>query len=319
MRVLMLGTGALGGLFAHHLLLGGAEVCALDIWQEHVEAISRDGLRLQVDGLEVVSPLKRATTSPRDAGIADLVVLFVKGYDSREALASVRPAVAPHTAFVTLQNGLGNPQLVREMFPANPVLFGLTTLTSDVLGPGRIEPRSTASGVTDVWALDAGDTAPLQSFVALLNRGGISARVNPQIELSVWKKLVVNCALNGLCAVTDLNCGQMDDEEAMRQVLDGIADEVSLLARSKGIALDAALARSFLKEVTEASLEHYPSMVYDVRRRRRTEIENMNGAIVRESEQRGLAAPFNRVVYGLVRAVEGSYASTRARHPAEFG
>ena len=319
MRVLMLGTGALGGLFAHHLLLGGAEVCALDIWQEHVEAISRDGLRLQVDGREVVSPLKRATTSPRDAGIADLVVLFVKGYDSREALASVRPAVAPHTVFVTLQNGLGNPQLVREMFPANPVLFGLTTLTSDVLGPGRIEPRSTASGVTDVWALDAGDTAPLHSFVALLNRGGISARVNPQIELSVWKKLVVNCALNGLCAVTDLNCGQMDDEEAMRQVLDGIADEVSLLARSKGIALDAALARSFLKEVTEASLEHYPSMVYDVRRRRRTEIENMNGAIVRESEQHGLAAPFNRVVYGLVRAVEGSYTSTRARHPAESG
>ena len=306
MRIVMLGAGALGGLFAHHLVQGGADLVCVDTDTAHVAAIRRHGLRLRTAEGENVSPVRAAQTDFAGIGVVDALVLFVKGYASREALMSAQPVVGPRTVIVTLQNGLGNAQVVREVFPAQHVLYGLTTLTGDMAEPGVISPRSTAAGVTDVWTLDPSDLAPVEAFVALLNRGGIAAQVMPDIDRSIWKKLVVNCAFNGLCALTDLNCGQLSDPPAIWPVLDGICDEVMALAAAEGVTVDAAEARAFLRGVAAASRAHYPSMVQDVRAGRRTEIENLNGAVLRGSERHGLAAPFNRMVHALVGAVEAN-------------
>lgn len=316
MRIVMIGCGALGGLFAHHLVLGGAEVHVVDTDGAHAAAIRAQGLRLQRHDSTETSPLRSAfaDVSSLQAALGgapvDVLVLFTKTWASDAALASARPLVSPRTVLVTLQNGLGNPERLRNAFPGQPVLYGLTTLTSDLLAPGLIEPRSTASGVTDVWALDEADTgAALTAFVALLQRGGIAARVAPDIALSVWKKLVVNCGFNGLCAVADLRCGELMADAAMAPVLDGIADEVAALARAHGVALADAQAREFLQQVGEVSRAHFPSMVYDLRARRATEIETLNGAVQREAARLGLAAPANRLVHGLVKAVEARNAA----------
>ncbi|MES2533509.1 MAG: 2-dehydropantoate 2-reductase [Pseudomonadota bacterium] len=311
MRIVMLGAGALGGLFAHHLAMGGADLVCVDTDAAHVAAIRAHGLRLRMADGEQVSPVRAAQTGFAGIGVVDLLVLFVKGHASREALEAARPVVGPHTVIVTLQNGLGNAQVVRAMFPAQHVLYGLTTLTSDRMAPGVISPRSTAAGVTDVWTLDPSDLAPVDAFVALLKRGGIAARVTPDIDRSIWKKLVVNCAFNGLCAVTDLSCGQLGDQPAIWPVLDGICDEVLALAAAEGVAIDGAEARAFLRDVAAASRAHHPSMVQDVRARRRTEIDNLNGAVLRGCERHGLAAPFNRMAHALVSAVEANYGAAQ--------
>ncbi|CAN5470516.1 2-dehydropantoate 2-reductase [soil metagenome] len=317
MRIVMLGAGALGGLFAHHLALGGADLVCVDTDAAHVAAIRAHGLRLRMADGEHVSPVRAAQADFAGIGVVDVLVLFVKGYASREALMSVRsvqsaqPVVGPHTVIVTLQNGLGNAQVVREAFPAQHVLYGLTTLTSDMAAPGVISPRSTAAGVTDVWTLDPSNLAPAEAFVALLNRGGIAARVTPDIDRSIWKKLVVNCAFNGLCAVTDLSCGQLRDQPASWPVLDGICDEVTALAAAEGVMVDAAEARAFLRDVAAASRAHHPSMVQDMRAGRRTEIEKLNGAVLRGSERHGLAAPVNRMAHALVSAMEANHGAPR--------
>lgn len=314
MRIVMLGAGALGGLFAHHLVRGGADLVCVDTDAAHVAAIRQHGLRLRTADGDHVSPVRAAQTDFTGIGAVDVLVLFVKGYASREALVSARAApwvVGPHTVIVTLQNGLGNAQVVREVFPAQQVLYGLTTLTGDMLAPGVIAPRSTTAGVTDVWTLDPSERAPVEAFVALLNRGGIAARVMPDIDRSIWKKLVVNCAFNGLCAVTDLRCGQLGDAPAIWPVLDGICDEVVALAAAEGVKVDAAQARAFLREVAAASRDHHPSMVQDVRAGRPTEIESLNGVVLRGSERHGLAAPFNRMVHALVCAVEANHGAVR--------
>lgn len=311
MRIVMLGAGALGGLFAHHLVLGGADLVCVDTDAAHVAAIRQHGLRLRTAGGEHVSPVRAAQTGFAGIGTADVLVLFVKGYASREALVSAQSVVGPDTVIVTLQNGLGNAQRVREAFPAQHVLYGLTTLTSDRVAPGTISPRSTAAGVTDVWTLDPSKLGPVEAFVALLNRGGIAARVTPDIDRSIWKKLAVNCAFNALCAVTDLSCGQLSDQPAIWPVLDGICDEVVALAAAEGVAIDRADARGFLRDVAAASRAHHPSMVQDVRAGRRTEIENLNGAVLRGSERHGLAAPFNRMAHALVRAMEANDGAAR--------
>ncbi|MFY9512766.1 MAG: 2-dehydropantoate 2-reductase [Rubrivivax sp.] len=315
MRIAMLGCGALGGLFAHHLALAGARVAAIDTWAEHAAAIREHGLRLQIGGRIVNSPLREAHTDAAalQGEPVDLLFLFTKSYASREALEAARPLVGPATVLLTLQNGLGNPQLMHEMFPQQTVLYGVTTLTSDTLAPGLIEPRSTTGGVTDICALDGqDDSGALARFVALLQRGGIAASAAADIDLAVWKKLVINCAFNGLCAVADLNCGQLVADARMWPVLDGIAAEVAQLARARGVALADAEAAQFLRRVADASKAHYPSMVDDLRHRRRTEIDGLNGAVLRACSALGLDAPANRLVHGLVSAVEARNAALAA-------
>jgi len=199
--------------------------------------------------------------------------------------------------------------VIRELYPRQTVLYGLTTLTADLLRPGLIAPRSTEGGITDVWTVNPGDLQPVQRFVDLLTRGGIAARVAPDIDLSIWKKLVVNCALNGLCAVTDLTCGQLCAQAEVWPLLDHIADETAALARARGVPLQDAQALGFLRDVARASAEHYPSMVFDVRKRQPTEIDSFNNAIVRGGQSLGLDVSANQTVVALIRSIEAHCAS----------
>ncbi len=310
-RLAMLGAGSLGGLFAHHLALGGADVHVIDLWKDHVEAIRTYGLRLQTGDEIITSPVRKATTRAEEVGPVDVLVLFVKTNASREALASASPMVGPETVIVTLQNGLGNAEVIRELYPRQTVLYGLTTLTADLLMPGLIAPRSTEGGMTDLWTVDSKNLKPVGHFVKLLTSGGITARVTPDIDLSIWKKLVVNCALNGLCAITDLTCEQLCAQEGIWKILDKIADETSALARARGVLLESKNARSFLREVAQASAEHYPSMVFDIRKKRPTEIDSLNNAIVRGSQSIGLDASANQVVVALIKTLELNYHTPR--------
>ena len=310
-RLAMLGAGSLGALFAHHLALGGADVHVVDLWEEHVDAIRTNGLRVQTGGTTTISPIRKATTRVEEVGPVDMLVLFVKTNASRAALASAKSMVGPNTVIVTLQNGLGNAEVIRELYPQQTVLYGLTTLTADLLMPGLIAARSTEDGMTDLWTVNPDDLQPVQHFVDLLTRGGISARVTPNIDLSIWKKLVVNCALNGLCAITNLTCGQLCAQKEIWNLLDRITDETSALARACGIPLEAAEAREFLRGVAQASAEHYPSMVFDVRKKRPTEIDSFNNAIVLGSQSLGMDASANQTVSALIKSIEANYASMR--------
>jgi 2-dehydropantoate 2-reductase len=310
-RLVVLGAGSLGGFFAHHLALGGADVHVVDLWEEHVNAIRANGLQLQIGETVITSPVRQATTRAAEVGVVDVVVLFVKTNATRAALTSAKPMVGPKTVLVTLQNGLGNAEVIRELYPKQTVLYGLTTLTADLLAPGRVAPRSTESGVTDVWTLDPSNPEPVRQFVDLLNRGGIAACVAPDIDLSIWRKLVVNCALNGLCAITDLTCGQLCAQPEIWPLLDRIADEVSALARARGVPLETTAAREFLRKVAKASAAHYPSMVFDLRKKRPTEIDSFNNAIVRGCAALGLDASANQTVVALVKSVEANFSTVR--------
>lgn len=316
LQIAMVGAGALGGVFAHHLARGGAAVVVLDRWAEHVAAMQDHGLRLRIGGQDQSARLRLATTDPKEAaralpGGADMLILFTKTAATDAALAAAAPLVGPQTVLVTLQNGIGNAERMAAAYPGHPVLFGLTTLTGDVLAPGHVEARSTTAGDTDIWRLAPEDDASLAALIAALDQGGIAARAQPQILHSIWKKLAVNCALNGLCAVTGLTCGGLTGQPGIWPTLDAIADEVAAVATAKGIALDAAEARAFLRKVNAAALSHYPSMVSDIAAHRPTEIPTLNEAVTREGARLGIPTPANALVTALVRAVE---AKTGAPH-----
>jgi 2-dehydropantoate 2-reductase len=297
----------MGSLFAAHLARGSGETWACDKWREHVEAIKARGLRV-VQGHSERSVALKATSDPTEPGIADVLIVFVKYNQTREALSVARPMVGPRTVLVTLQNGLGNVELLREAFPANRIFYGFTTLTSELLGAGTIEASYAGRGETCLWPVDGRADSEAEALRAMLEEGGIHATLAAEIDLMIWKKLIVNCCLNTLCAITGLSVGQLCAKPESWPTLDALADEIIGVAARKGIALGREPGHQFLRSVAEEARNHLPSMLVDVRHRRQTEIECLNGAVLREAARLGIDAPVNRTVYAIIRALESSFA-----------
>jgi 2-dehydropantoate 2-reductase len=306
-RVCIIGAGAMGGLYAAHFVDAGAEVWAYDVWREHVEAIRREGLRVEAEAGERRVAM-RATDDPREPGVADVALVMVKHRQTAEAVAAAKPMIGPDTLVLTLQNGLGNAEAIRSVLPSNRVLYGFTTLTSGVQGPGWIKTSyARGPGETFFWPLDGRADAACEAVAALLTEGGLHGRLAPDIELRIWKKLVVNCCYNPMCAITGLTVGELIDKPEAWSALDGITDELVAAATRKGLAMDRADAGRYLRRIGEEARAHYPSMVSDIRRRRLTEIDALNGAVLRESARHGLDAPFNRAMVELVHAIEARW------------
>ncbi len=304
MRIAIIGCGAMGGLFAARLARAHADIWAVDTWQAHVAAIAAAGLAVHHHGAVHTIPL-RATTDPAAPGIADTVLIFVKFRDTHAAATAARPLVGPGTLLVTVQNGLGNVELIRSVFPDNPLLFGFTPLTSVVQRPGAI--TAGGAGLTCLWP-DGGQITPaMQEFCALLTQAGIEAALTPDIQTEIWKKLVVNCCSNPVCALTGLSVGAAWDHPDSRALMDGVLREVTALAQARRIPLDAGTARVYFTQVAAAARSHFPSMVADIRARRPTEIDALNGAILRQSAEHGLPAPFNQALVSLVHMVESGW------------
>src|SRR4051794_39141840 len=147
MRIAIIGAGAMGSLFASQLADAGAGVWAFDKWREHVDSIRCRGLIVQRDGVER-SVAIQATTDAAEAGVCDVAMVFVKFGQTAAAMADARPIIGAETTIVTLQNGIGNLEIIEEAYPGNPIAFGLTTLTCELLGPGHIEASYKGPGET---------------------------------------------------------------------------------------------------------------------------------------------------------------------------
>lgn len=306
-RVCVIGAGAMGGLYAAHFAEAGAEVWAFDIWREHVEAIRHAGLRIVAEGGERAVRL-RATDDPAEPGCADVALVMVKHRQTAAAVEGARPMIGPATLVLTLQNGLGNVETIGAALPSSRILFGFTTLTSNVLAPGVIKTSyARGPGETFFWPADGRPDAACEAVATLLTRGRLHGQLAPDIELRIWKKLVVNCCYNPLCAMTGQTVGELIDRAEIWPVLDGITDELVAAARREGLPIDRDDAGRYLRRIGEEARGHFPSMVSDVRLRRLTEIDALNGAVLRASERHGLPAPFNRAMVEIIHAIEARW------------
>ncbi len=297
MKIAIVGCGAMGSLFAAHLGDAGRDVWAYDIWAEHVAALARDGIAVHRGGTRRVVTL-RATTDPATPGIADVVLIFTKFGATRAAVMAAHQLIGPATVLVTLQNGLGNVEIIRASYPANPLLFGFTPLTSEIRAPGVIAVGG--AGRTCLWT-DSGDVTPaMTAFCEALSTSGIDAAMTPGIETEIWKKLIVNCCFNPVCALTDLTVGQALAQPDAAALMEGVCAEILALAHASHIALDAQVARRYLWDVGTAASDHFPSMVADIRAQRPTEIDCLNGAVLRGCRRHGIPAPFNQALVALI-------------------
>jgi 2-dehydropantoate 2-reductase len=300
-KIAIIGAGAMGSLFGGRLALAGEEVWLLDVWEEHVRTINEKGLSIASPAGDIVARPK-ATTRPGDIGTAELVIVFVKSTATAKAAETAAALLGPDSAVLTLQNGYGNAETIAAAVGADRVIAGTTAQGATLLGPGRI--MHGGSGETHIGELGGGLTERLQKIATCLTRAGITTIADDNVASLIWGKLIVNVGINALTGITGLRNGELADHEETRQVLALAVEEAVKVADAAGVKLPYDTPVEKVLAVAVATAQNRSSMLQDLSGGRMTEIEAINGALVREGERYGVATPVNRVLTLLIKALE---------------
>lgn len=301
------GAGAMGGVWASRLSAAGHDVAILDVAEDALAAIDRDGLTIEgPDGVRRATRVL-ATDNAARVGASDVAIFFVKSHHTRDAAALAAPAIGPDTTVVTLQNGWGNAETLAGIFDPEQVVMGVTYHSAKVLEPGIIA-HTAADRPTFLGPYREG--SPLdraKAVAAAMNGAGLETTAMPAVTAEIWKKLIVNAAGLPIAALTRLMAGPMGEHDEVMQVSDGLTAEAVAVGRAKGLDIDLDERIAVIRALRLGGGRGKPSMLQDVEARRKTEIEVINGAVVREGEHLGIDAPLNRVMVGLVHGLEASW------------
>ena len=305
MRIAILGTGAMGSVYAGLLAAAGLDVWAVDTWAEHIEAIRQNGLRVSgASGDRVAHP--KATTDAREVGRADLVVIATKAMHVEAAAASARDILAEDGVVLTIQNGLGSADRVAALLGPERVMIGVVGgFGASIPAPGHVHHNGWEFVRLGEFA--GGITPRLERIGKVWEQGGFRVLLFPDIHKMVWEKFICNVAFSGTCTLTGLTIGQVLANPDAWAISSACASEAFAVARAKGIAVEIEDPVAYVKAFGEKIPNARPSMLLDHMAGRRSEIDVINGAVPRVASEVGLAAPVNATVSSLVRARESAF------------
>ena len=301
MKVAVVGAGAMGCLYAGAFHRAGAGVTLIDVDPGHLAAINSRGLEL--DTRAGVETLRLAALRPEHAReTVDLVVLFTKTFHNDAALEGVKSIIGPATHAMTLQNGLGNDEAVARHVARERVIAGVSTLPSDLIGPGRV--RSHGEGGSKIYPAYGGDAGFAQQVAGLLTAGGLPTVLEPDIRAAIWSKAIFNAAMNALCALTRRTPGFLGAHEEARALIRAVVLEGVRAAQASGVAIEAEPILDLTVVSVTDHADHEASMLQDVKAGRRTEVDAINGAIVRAAQAAGVTVPVTETLWRLVKLEE---------------
>jgi 2-dehydropantoate 2-reductase len=302
MKIAIIGSGAMGSLFGGRLALAGHDVLLYDVYREHVDAVNRDGLSIEDAATGAVTLARpRASADPEAVRGAEALVIFVKSTSTEEAAAQFAPLAARNGIVLTLQNGLGNEAILRKHFGPERTAAGVTSQGATFLGPGRV--RHAGKGPTHVCMAD-GRNEKLKSLADALAAAGFECHVDANVASLVWSKLLINVGINALTAITGRVNGWLPDCPETRELMADLVEEAAAVARARGISLTYADPLAQVIEVARRTGANRSSMLQDFDRKRPSEIDFINGAIVREAADAGVPVPVNAAVTRIIRAME---------------
>jgi len=309
MKIVIVGPGAMGCLLAAYLSKSREEIWLLDKDRQRAEKINRLGINVEgVSGNWQATKL-RCTAEAQEIGTADLVIACVKSYDTKEAVVRCRPLIADATRVLTIQNGIGNTEIIAEIVGAEKVIGGVTNLGVTLIETGHIQHAG--KGETVIGRADGKIPVEMRSIREVFNGVGLEMRISRDIKSLLWSKLIINVGINALTAITGLPNGRLTEFESTRRILRESVTEAIRIAKRKRIKLiyDDPLAK--VEAVCEATAANISSMLQDVLKKRRTEIDFINGVIVRQGQELGMPVVVNAVLVDLVKTIEATYNSGR--------
>lgn len=305
-RIAILGCGAMGSVYAALFAAAGHDVLAIDSWAAHVEAMNRDGLRLEGASGERTVRLAAATSTEGQAPV-DLVILATKARDVAAAAHAIPPLLGPETTVLTIQNGLGSSAVLAGALGQDRVVAGIAGgFGASLMGPGHAHHNGME--VVRIGELDGPATPRLAAIAAMWRGAGFRAEACDDIQALTWEKLMCNVTFSGLCALTGLTIGEVMADEDLWPTARACGVEAWEVAKARGVRLSVedpvAHITAFGRKIPNAR----PSLLLDHMARRRSEIDAINGAIPREAALAGRAAPVNATITALVRQRERDFA-----------
>jgi len=302
-RICVVGCGAVGSLFAANLsLLDDVEVWAYDLAREHVDAINAAGLRLSGAGEVLGHP--RATADSAELPPCDFGIVATKAMHTDAALAATAHAFGEGYV-ASVQNGLGNEETIARH--VGRVIRGTTFPAGRILAPGHV--RWDVKGDTTLGPYD--ERTPLSEVERLADactRAGMPTHAVADARGPQWRKVIFNAATNPIGALTGLTHGRVCERPDLRALVSGLVDEGKAVAAAQGIVLDADPEELIDHAARpDVAYDHRASMLQDVEARRATEIDYLNGGIVRAGREHGVPAPLNEAIWALVKGVEQSW------------
>lgn len=309
MKITIVGAGAMGSVYAGLLADTNEsenEVWAIDIWREHVDAINKNGLRVEgASGDRLVSNIS-ASIDIAEAGTSDLFIIATKASGVGDAAQSIAPYLTSQSIVLTIQNGLGAGERIAEFMPVENVLLGVAEgFGASMRGPGHAHHN--AMNLIRIGEMDGGVTPRLLKIEKLWQAAGFKARAFEDISQLIWEKYLCNSTYSAPCTAFNCTMGELQSSEEKWAVALGCALEVYELGRAKGINFSFDDPIEYVREFGARMPNARPSMLLDHLARRRSEIDAINGMAPVLGKELGISTPYNQTLSAIVRDIESKF------------
>jgi 2-dehydropantoate 2-reductase len=295
-RILVVGTGAMASLFAARLAAIGINVIMLGTWAESIQALNRVGvIYIDTEGREHKFPVE-ATDDPNKCKGIKYAIVLVKSHQTARVAEQLANCLADDGSALTLQNGLDNRDVLAEALGAQRVEAGVTTLGATLIKPGTV--RHGGEGVISV-----GKNKRVQPLIEKLSMAGLVVQIVDNTDSLIWGKLVINASINPLTAILRVPNGGLLSNPSARSLLGLLAEETTMVASANGVDLPFPDPVETVEKVARRTAKNYSSMLKDILRGSQTEVDAINGAIMRIGEECNVPVQLNRAMWLLVNAI----------------
>lgn len=293
--ILLIGTGAMASLFAALLSAQGFRVRMLGSWGENIQAINEYGVRFIDHEGQETSYKVDVTDDPKTCRKCRLAIVLVKSYQTHTAAERLAACLPIDGIALTLQNGLGNYELLADRLGAERVISGVTTFGATLISPGRVR-------IGGLGSITIGEHEKAELPVSILTQAGFEVEIVPDTRSLIWGKLIINSSINPLTALLEVKNGELLENEYALELLNLITAESASVATELGFELPYSDPIEMVAIVARKTAQNYSSMFIDLKRGSPTEVDSINGAVVREAQKVNFPTNYNKLIWLLVKA-----------------
>ncbi|MCE5261970.1 MAG: 2-dehydropantoate 2-reductase [Deltaproteobacteria bacterium] len=305
MNILVLGAGAIGSLLGARLSRTEASICLYSTNRRHMGTVARDGLFVEeLDGSVSNFKLTTCFDPERMPWQPDVVLVVVKAYATETAVSSILHLCSASTIFLTLQNGIGNWERIAEIVGRRATLAGSTSQGATLVGSGRV--RHGGNGPTFIGEPGESPGERVHDLLSLFRQAGLAAEPSEDVQKLIWEKLIVNVGINAITGLTGIRNGIIAEMRDASELCRCAVEEAIMIARYRGFPISYEMVDR-VSVVARATARNRSSMAQDVDKKKKTEIDSINGAVVRLGREVGIRTPVNHALTCLVKIMENTY------------
>lgn len=311
MKITIIGAGAMGSTVGGYFSMGGADVRLVAPSSGHVDRVNESGLRMNINGAETVVHMRGYHSAGEIGEKMDLVVIVTKGHQIDGAIRGALCLFDEDTVCIAIQNGIGNVDILSKYLPQRQICTAIAQLGASRPEPGLVSVLKRDGAVLSFGPVAQEEpTGKLIEAAEILTRGGLNAfaLTRSEINRKIWYKMTSNCTGNAGCAVTRLPLGRFTNCPEGTEIKTGLLEEILAVAEHEGVTglRELVTATNYWPE-DNPMYRHIPSTAQDVQHKRKTEIDFLNGAIVRLGKKHGIATPYNTMITDLIHIIENNY------------